>query len=300
MMHAAQKILIVGFGDVGERLIKLLSPQIYSRHLQAYTLVRQTERAVVSRECDAIPIWGDLADRHSLRKVAGLADTVFHFAPPPNYGLHDIYTRNLISALSHQRRMLPQRLIYISTTGVYGNCNGRIIDETCRVRPATDRAIRRVDAETQLRDWGKRSGVSTIILRAPGIYAEDRLPIARLKNRTPVLLVADDVFTNHIHADDLARIAWMAASRGLPNRVYNVVDDTDLKMGDYFDVVADHFNLARAPRISRVDADKKISAPMRSFMNESRRISNARLKRELRLRLEYSDIKDFLKRNSER
>jgi len=294
-MHATQKILMVGFGDVGERLLKLLLPQLRTRHLQAYTLVRQAGRAVVSRKLGATPIVGDLADRRSLSRIAGLADIVFHFAPPPNHGLCDLHTRHLIAALSHQSRMLPQRLIYISTTGVYGDCNGELIDETRLVRPATDRARRRVDAETRLRSWGKRSGVCISILRAPGIYAEDRLPIERLRNRTPALLATDDVFTNHIHADDLARAAWAAVSRGLPNRVYNVVDDTNLKMGDYFDVVADHFNLARAPRISRADAGIKISAPMLSFMNESRRIGNARLKRELKSRLRYLNVSDFLK-----
>lgn len=297
-MHAARKILIVGFGDVGQRLVKQLLTQIKSRHLHICTLVRQAERAAIARALNATPIFGDLTDRRSLSRIAGLADTVFHFAPPPNRGLRDIHTRNLISALSHQRRMLPQRLIYVSTTGVYGDCNGEFINETRIARPGTDRAKRRIDAETQLRDWGKQSGVAVSILRAPGIYAEDRLPIERLKKRTPALCVGDDVYTNHIHADDLARAAWVAASRGLPNRVYNAVDDTNLKMGDYFDAVADHFVLPRPPRLSKAEAMTQISPPMMSFMNESRRIGNARLKQELAFQFRYPSVEDFLKYES--
>ena len=294
-MRAAKKILIVGFGDVGQRLLKQLLPQINSRHLHVYTLVRQTEGAAISRKLNATPIFGDLADLNSLSRIAGWADTVFHFAPPPSHGLRDTHTQNLIAALRHQRRMLPQRLIYVSTTGVYGNCNGEFISETRIARPGTDRAKRRIDAEAQLRGWGKQSGVAVSILRAPGIYAEDRLPIERLKNHTPALCASDDVYTNHIHADDLARAAWAAASRGLPNRVYNVVDDTNLKMGDYFDAVADCFSLPRAPRFSKAEAMKKIAPPMMSFMNESRRIGNVRLKRELSFRFRYSSVEDFLR-----
>jgi nucleoside-diphosphate-sugar epimerase len=190
--------------------------------------------------------------------------------------------------------MLPQRLVYISTTGVYGDCGGDWIDETRHVQPSTDRAVRRVHAEGLLRQWGVRTGVKISILRAPGIYAADRLPIERLQKGTPALVAADDVFTNHIHADDLARAALVAITRALPNRVYNVADNSDMKMGDYFDVVADHFKLARAPRVSREAASTVISSPMLSFMSESRRIRNQRLKHELRFRFNYPTVTDLL------
>lgn len=300
-MHATQKILIVGFGDVGERLAKLLQPKNNHYHIRLYALVRQAERANVARSIGAVPIMGDLSNHRTLKKLAGLANAVFYFAPPPNYGAHDSHTTHLLSALSchfgKQSGMLPQQLIYISTTGVYGDCAGARIDETRPTNPGTDRAHRRVDAETQLRLWGVRNGVVVTILRAPGIYAEDRLPIARLKNGTPALNAQDDVYTNHIHAEDLARAALSAARLGLPNRIYNVVDDTDLKMGAYFDLVADHFKLPHAPRVGRAEAQARISTPMLSFMGESRRIGNDRLKRELKFQLAYPSVEYFLKKS---
>jgi nucleoside-diphosphate-sugar epimerase len=290
-MKQNRKILIVGFGDVGERLAKLLIDRY-----RVFALVRKGDRAALARTLGVIPVFGDLDDPQSLGRIAGLADIVCHFAPPPLRGVEDSRTRHLLVAL-HQNRaaMLPQRLVYISTTGVYGDCGGDWIDETRNVQPSTDRAIRRVHAETLLRQWGARTGVKISILRAPGIYASDRLPIERLHKGTPALIAADDVFTNHIHADDLARAALVAITRALPNRVYNVVDDSDMKMGDYFDVVADHFKLARAPRVSREVAATVISAPMLSFMSESRRIGNQRLKRELRFRFCYPTVADLLK-----
>lgn len=187
-------------------------------------------------------------------------------------------------------KSLPRRLVYVSTTGVYGDCGGAEIDETRRLNPESPRAARRVDAERRLRDWGKRNGVAIAILRAPGIYASDRLPVERLNKALPALSQADDVFTNHIHADDLAAACIAALGKGRANRVYNAVDDTDLRMADYFDRVADALGLPCPPRISRGEAEKILSPLQMSFMRESRRIGNRRLKKELKLRLAYPTV----------
>lgn len=289
MMAAKKKVLIVGFGDVGVRLARLLVGRY-----RVYALIRNPTRAAFARELGVTPIVGDLADHRTLTRLAGWMSTVFHFAPPPSTGGVDAHTRNLLAALSNSGgRMLTQRLVYISTTGVYGDCGGAAIDETRPTRPATARAVRRVNAESRLRAWGARNGVTVSILRAPGIYAEDRLPLERLQRGTPALADDEDVFTNHIHAEDLARVA-LAARRARPNRVYNAVDDSDMKMGAYFDLVADHFHLPRAPRVSRAVAATMISPAMMSFMNESRRIGNARMKRELNVRLVYPSVSAFL------
>ena len=146
-----------------------------------------------------------------------------------------------------------------------------------------------------LRVWGLRNGVAVSILRAPGIYAADRLPVERLQRGTPALLADDDVYTNHIHADDLAMLACAVLRRGRPNRVYNACDDSHMKMGEYFDRVADRFGLAHPPRIARSEAEKTISPVQLSFMSESRRLDNRRLKRELRLRLRYPTVADGLR-----
>ena len=136
-----------------------------------------------------------------------------------------------------------------------------------------------------MRRFATHNGVVLSILRAPGIYAPTRLPLERIKHGTPALTPDDDVYTNHIHADDLARAVIAALYRGRPNRAYNVSDDSDMKMGAWFDAVADAFRLPRPPRVTREAAAHRIAPTSLSFMNESRRLSNARLKSELRLRL---------------
>ena len=162
--------------------------------------------------------------------------------------------------------------------------------ETSVTRPSTARAQRRVDAERQVRAWGARCGVRVSILRVPGIYAETRLPLARLEKGTPALNIDDDVYVNHIHADDLATIVIAAMYRGQPNRTYHASDDLPQKMADYFDAVADRFQLPRPPRLARVQLQAAVSPQLYSFMSESRRLSNQRMKQELRVQLAYPTV----------
>jgi len=285
-----KRLLIVGGGDVARRAIPWLV-----RRFRVYVLVRRPDSAAALRALGALPIAGDLDDRRSLRRLSGLADAVLHFAPPPAHGEGDPRTARLAAALAGRRSLPPQRLVYISTTGVYGDCAGAWADECRPCKPASARARRRVAAENALRGFGRRNGVAVGILRAPGIYAADRLPLERLQRGDPVLSADDDVHTNHIHAEDLARLACAALFRLRGGRVVNAVDDSALKMGDYFDRVADAFGLARPPRLARAEITQVLSPLTLSFMAESRRLCNHRLKRELRLALRYPTVDDGLR-----
>ena len=281
-----KRILIVGSGDVASRAIPWLA-----RRFKVFAVTRCTDAFDTLRGLGATPLLADLDDSRSLRRLAGIADAVLHFAPPHEKGAQDTRTSRLLATLA-SRESLPQRLVYISTTGVYGDCGGEWVTEARRSAPRTDRARRRVDAERRLRRFGARNGISVGILRAPGIYAADRLPLARLQRGEPVLHADEDVHTNHIHAEDLARLACLALFRARPGRVYNAVDDSCMKMGDYFDFAADHFGLPRPPRVSRNELAGRLSPMALSFMSESRRLSNERLRRELRVRLIYPTVRE--------
>ena len=284
-----KRILIVGSGDVARRALPWLL-----RRFRVFALVRQPEAAVELRALGAVPVVGDLDDRQSLRRLAGIADAVLHFAPPPQTGHGDPRMARLLAALAG-RSSLPQGVVYISTTGVYGDCAGGRVDETRPCRAQTARGRRRVDAERRLRAFGRRNQVRVALLRAPGIYAADRLPLERLQRGDPVLVADEDVHTNHIHAEDLARIACLALFRAGPGRAYNASDDSGLRMGEYFDAVAERFGLARPPRMARAEIVRHLSPLTLSFMSESRRLDNRRLKRELRLRLRYPTVADGLR-----
>ena len=283
-------LLIVGCGDVGVRVLRLLAGR-----WRVLALTSSPTRMPLLRALRAVPLWGNLDEPSTLGRLAGLADAVLHLAPPPGHGAHDARTRALLQALARGGRV--RKLVYASTSGVYGDCQGARFDETRAVKPATDRARRRVDAEEQVRRFGRRHGVNVSILRIPGIYAVDREgghPRDRLLRGTPVLRDADDVYTNHIHADDLARACVAALMRGAPQRLYHASDDSELKMGDYFDLAADLAGLPRPPRIARAQAAQQLGPMLMSFMSESRRLDNRRLKQELGLRLRYPTVADEL------
>jgi nucleoside-diphosphate-sugar epimerase len=264
---------------------------LVSGRYRVYALSRSPQSNAALRALGIIPLRGDLDQPETLAIIAGLAHDVVHFAPPPNRGAHDTRTARLIAALA-KGRSLPQQLVYISTSGVYGDCSGELVSETRPARPQTDRALRRADAERRLRNWGARNGVRVSILRVPGIYAADRLPLARLEKGTPALKTEEDSFVNHVHADDLARIVVAALHHAHPGRMYNAADDAPQKMGDYFDLVADRFGLPRPPRIARSEATGILPENLLSFMRESRRLVNRRIKQELRFKLRYPTVAD--------
>ena len=265
-----KRLLIVGFGDIAERTQKRLPAQVEVRS--------------ISRRFGA-----DLDRPETLAPFAGWADAVLHTAPPPGAGDSDPRTAHLLEAIE-RAEIIPTRIVYLSTTGVYGDCGGALVDESRVVNPQTARAQRRVDAERRLQSWCAERDVALVILRVPGIYAADRLALERLRKAIPVLRDEDDVYTNHIHADDLAEICVRALEDSAPAGVYNASDDSSLKMSEWFDLLADRAGLARPPRIAREAAAGVISAEMLSYMGESRRLVNTRLKEVLGVRLAYPTV----------
>ena len=289
-----ERVLIVGCGDVGQRAAK----QLVGR-TRVLALTSSPDKLAGFRAQGMTPLLGNLDQPETLQRMSGWATRILHLAPPPSDRVGEWSTDprslNLVRAL--KKRALPRSLVYGSTSGVYGDCQGQWVSESRPVKPHTPRAMRRVDAEKVMRYLG-RSGVRTSILRIPGIYAPDRVngtPRERLLKGTPVLVQEDDVYTNHIHSDDLARACVLALWRGKSQRIFHVADDTQLKMGDYFDAAADLMGLKRPPRVPRSQAQESLPLMLLSFMSESRRLRNDRMKQELRLNLHFPSIQEGLK-----
>jgi nucleoside-diphosphate-sugar epimerase len=261
-----KRLIIAGFGDVARRA----SPFLESR-FEVFKLSRQA---------------GMDLDRPATLQLPN-ADALLHLAPPAAQGVSDTRTANLLAALEKDG-ILPARMVYVSTSGVYGDCGGERVDESRAIAPATPRARRRADAERQVRSWCEMHDIPLVVLRAPGIYAADRLPLQRLRAGLPTFLPAEDVYTNHIHADDLAAIAVRALQDDALAGIYNAADDSQIKLGDWLDLVADHARLPRPPRVPRED----MADP---FTTESRRLDNRKLKEALGVRLRFPTVHHGLK-----
>ena len=297
-----ERLLIVGCGDVGQRVVRQLqAPGAAAPRLRVLALTSSPDRVEGLRAQGIVPLLGNLDNAATLSRLSGVATRVMHLAPPPGEGAgsgswwRDPRTVALARAL--RLRSQPASLVYASTSGVYGDCQGALVPETRALAPATPRAQRRVNAERAVRHLG-RAGVRASILRIPGIYAPDRAggtPEARLRKGTPVLVAEDDVYTNHIHADDLARACLRALWKGRPQRIYNISDESHLKMGDYFDLAADLYGLPRPRRLPRSTAQNELPVVLLSFMSESRRLDNRRMLQELGLRLRYPSVVEGLR-----
>lgn len=283
------RVLLVGCGEVGQRVAALRTPAA----VKAYALSSSPGRHPDLRKQGLTVISGDLDDLATLYRLAGVAHRVVHLAPPPTQGWEDSRTRHLLQALI--KRSPPTQLVYASTTGVYGDQGGALCTEASPATPLTPRAKRRADAEQRVRHFGRSGTCRCTILRIPGIYSPDRSGVQvreRLMKQTPVLMREHDVYTNHIHTNDLARACWLALWKGRAQRTLNVCDDSQMLMGDYYDMLADLAGLGRPPRISRSTAAAALPLQLLSFMGESRRLSNQRLKTELGLRLHYPTVQE--------
>ncbi len=283
MRFRRARVLVVGLGDVGQRVVQRMN-----RRVRVLATTSQPERVAALRAMGVTPLVINLDQPGACQRLAGLSERALVLVPPPAQGVADTRSAALVAAW---RRGPPcAKVVYVSTTGVYGNCQGAWVDETRAVAPATPRAHRRVNAEQHVRALGRAAGTPWVVLRVPGIYALDRLggsPAARLQRGTPVLQASDDGYTNHIHATDLARACWRATWQPLGWRTLNVCDDSSWRMGEYFDYAATVLGLPQPPRITWAEAEQTLPEAMLSFMRESRRLRNTRLKRELKLSLRY-------------
>lgn len=275
-------MLIVGCGDVGRRL----AARARDRQEPVYCLVRRAESAAALRAAGLAALAVDLdAQAPPLHDDWDQAQ-LYYLAPPPPAGSDDPRLKRLLAALPARRR----RIVYISTTGVYGDCGGDWVDETRPPNPQVDRARRRHAAERHLQAWRAAGHGEVVILRVAGIYGPDKLPLARLRQQVPMIGEDEAPWTNRIHIDDLVTVCEAAMQRGRDGAVYNVSDGRPGNMRDYFDRVADLHGLPRAPLISLAEARATLSPGMLSYLAESRRLDNRRMLDELGVTLRYPDL----------
>ena len=285
-----KKICISGCGDIGQRVAKrfLNQPLLSKSDISVYGLVRRAEVQTELQALGITPVIADLDQPDTLKALACKDAVLFHLAPPPNSGQSDPRFRNLLAAC--EQTGLPAKVILLSTTAVYGDCQGKWIDETAPVNPQTDRGKRRLDAESALREWAIKHDIEYVILRVSGIYGPGRLPIERLQQGLPILREDLAPFSNRIHQDDLAMVCVAAAEKAPNGAIYNVCDGHPSTMSHYFKSVARALDLPSPPEIDQDQAQQQLSVGMLSYLSESRRMGNQKLLTELGITLQYPDL----------
>ncbi|MEJ2390936.1 MAG: SDR family oxidoreductase [Gammaproteobacteria bacterium] len=284
-----QQVQILGCGDIGQRV----GVRWQARNIPVLGVVRSDTSQKHLQAAGIAAVTCDLGQTACCLPELASQTLIYYFVPPPSTGVHDLHCKQFLACLG-QQPLTPARIVAISTTGVYGDHAGAVVSEDTPPNPQVDRGRRRYDMECQLRDWCERNQCDLIILRVGGIYGPGRLPLERIKKGIPILYEDLAPRTNRIHAEDLADICVAAAQVEQHYRVYNVSDGTDSNMSEYFLTLADFFHLPRPPQVDWAEAERVMSAGMLSYLRESRRISNARMLKELRIQLQYPDLKTGL------
>lgn len=284
-----ERILIAGCGDIGLRVARLA----LADGCEVAGLVRSAATGNRLRALGALAVMGDLDDpAQPVTDLPSRGATVIYTVPPPGGGESDPRVRVFCGSIEPGEE--PRTLVYLSTTGVYGDQGGAFVTESTPPRAETSRAKRRLDAEQLLLAWGAHRQVRIVILRVAGIYGPGRLPLNRIQEGCPVLRTEESPYTSRIHADDLARICLAAAEHGAHGEIFNICDNEVSTMTDYFNAVADAFNLPRPAQVDRNEAKLRMPPLLYSYFSESRRIDNQRMRERLQVTLQYPDLRSGL------
>ncbi len=288
-MMRFSSLYIVGCGDIGTRVARLAA----ARQLKVYALSRGIKFPHDSVVSGVEFKFCDLDDAESLSKLDFTGAALLYAAPPPGGGVTDTRVSSFLAAI--KQGCEPLKIVYLSTTSVYGDCGDELISEERPVNPANHTARRRCDAENCFSTWGQERGVPVIVLRVSGIYGAGRIPMQRILSQEPLLDEQEVGFTNRIHSDDLATVCLAALDKGEGGEIFNVCDGEISKMTDYFNAITDQLNLPRLPQVSREEARKVMSPLMFSYMTESRQVSNRKMLEKLGISLKYPTLSEGLK-----
>jgi nucleoside-diphosphate-sugar epimerase len=297
------RVVVAGCGDVGLRLLAR-----YQGRANFIALARSPDQCAAIRELGARALMVDLDQPDPRKNTLVCANRLIYLAPPDSARSGDPRLADSLRALlkparftrrNNWRAATVRHVAYTSTTGVFGDAGGRRLTETDVPKPQSARAKRRVAAEQLIRQYTRKHHFNTQVIgsifRAPGIYAQNRLPVRRLEQKLPCLVSDEDGVSNRIHALDLARIMWFGLFKGRGCRTYIATDGQTIKSGDAFDQIADALGMDRPQRLPAKQVKAQVSEMTWSFMRESRALSNDRLLREFRIKLEYPTLSDTLR-----
>lgn len=283
------KLYIIGCGDIGSRVARLA----LDSNIAVTALSRHMSKCSVLQETATVLVQGDLDDENAVPNLDMSGGAVLYSAPPPGGGILDTRVRNFLASI--RKGCEPAKLVYISTTSVYGDCGDELVTEERPTNPGNHTAKRRLDAENSFRAWGKERGVSVVILRVAGIYGPGRIPMDRIFGGHPLLSEAESGCSNRIHAGDLARICLAALDKGENGDIFNVCDGETTTLTAYFNAITDLLGLPRLPQVPLSEARKVMTPLMFGYMTESRRIDNSRMLAKLGITLQHPNLQAGLK-----
>jgi nucleoside-diphosphate-sugar epimerase len=279
---------IIGCGDIGFRVARELIRQEH----QVQATIHFEEGVKVPQSAGIKTIVANFDFQEDVPDFSMHGQKLFYFMPPQGGGSSDYRMLNFCRKLAPDN--YPSKIVYISTSGVYGDCGAELVTEETPINPQTSRAKRRASAENQLREQAEKLGFSLVILRVTGIYGPGRLPISQLTKGHEVLKAEDAPGTNRIHSLDLVQICLAAMAKGENGDIFNVCDGQESSMSEYFIAVAKMYGLPQPKQLSWAEAEKVMNPLTFSFLKESRRMSNRKILEKLGIEFQYPTLEKGL------
>ena len=273
-------IVLAGSGYLGKSIIKMAVDYTYESIIE-YSRTIKTDKNVkyICKDFDK-----DIYDLDEVKENS----SIIYMAPPRQDRDNDIRLQNFLNKLSNKK---IYKITYISTSGVYGDHNDKLVNEMSKLDPITDRAKRRLSAEKKIQEYCSLTSNDFIILRVPGIYGPDRLPIDRIRNEEPILLEEQSKKTNLIHVDDLARISWGCLCSNIKNEIFNVSDGNPITVTRFYKEICDLLKLKMPPQITMSEAEKCFSEKRLSFLRESRILDVSKMEECFPNHIKYKNIR---------
>lgn len=285
---ATKSVVIVGCGDIGKRIAQLLIENDHEAK-DIFAIVKSQQSKL---QCEALGVQAVQLDFDALDLLPEYihgAD-LFYLVPPQTEGVTDFRNRKFIQCLVNQK-LIPNKIVLVSTTGVYGDKQGKWVSEQTSTLPTTDRAKRRLNAEFQWQQQSTLNGFGFTILRVASIYSNSRIPRHRINNCEPIVFANECGYSNRIHADDLTNIIIAALDDDTNGEVFNVSDGTPGKISDYIQEAALVIDAKSLPEISMKEAKEVLSDGMLSYLSESKKVSNQKMLNKLKVALRYPDFR---------
>lgn len=283
-MQTDKQILIVGCGDVGSRLAASL-------HACGWAVDAWARSA---RQSAFGPVRGVDLDADGALPASDAAVCVY-LVPPQSEGRTDLRLRRFLgrqgSALRH--------LVYAGASGVYGDCDGRWVDEATLLNPGNGRSRRRADAEQQVADWARGADGTAVCLRLAGIYGPGRLPLARVQRGDPVVQRDQASWSNRVHVDDVVRAVESALTHrdqmdAGEHLAVNVADGQPTTMTDYLQACAEAIGAPPLPELPLEQVLAQASPALRGYLTQSRRLRIDRLSGVLKAPPQHTDFRHEL------
>ena len=262
-------IFCFGFGQVAKNFIKKLNIERYNINLSATSRSESSKKTFNGINYNSYLFNSEKFDQNLVVKLKE-ADHILVSIPPENQ--EDLVIKNFSKFIESSK---VKWITYLSATSIYGDHKGEWVNENSKTNPISNNGIARLKAENAWFSLEKNKKVPIQIFRLSGIYSNEKNILIRLKSGGVKLINKKNHFFSRIHVDDISNILFKSLSKFKSGEIYNLSDD---KPSTSEDVTLFGAKILNIENIEKIEVDQIKSEMLKNFYNESKKVSNKKMK----------------------